>query len=57
MHKKRPRGIFAYTGLRYDDGRKDLKLSINEHFLSNIKLINQAIFTNKKKNKAINKTV
>ena len=53
--KKRPRGIFAYTGLRYDDGRKDLKLSINEHFLSNIKLINQAIFTNKKKNKAINK--
>tara|TARA_B100000767_G_C19763489_1_gene536302 strand:+ start:316 stop:1362 length:1047 start_codon:yes stop_codon:yes gene_type:complete len=53
--KKRPRGIFAYTGLRYNDGRKDLRLSINEHFLSNIEIINRAIFTNKKKNKAINK--
>ena len=51
--KKRPRGIFAYTGLRYNDGRKDLRLSLNEHFLSNIEIINNAIFTNKKKNKAI----
>ena len=50
--KKRPRGIFAYTGLRYNDGRKDLRLSLNEHFLSNIEIINNAIFTNKKKNKA-----
>ena len=53
--KKRPRGIFAYTGLRYNDGRKDLKLSLNEHFLLNIELINKAIFTNKRKNQAINK--
>lgn len=53
--KKRPRGIFAYTGLRYNDGRKDLRLSLNEHFLSNIEIINKAIFTNKKKNKALNK--
>jgi len=53
--KKRPRGIFAYTGLRYNDGRKDLRLSINEHFLSNIDIINNAVFSNKKKNKAMNK--
>ena len=53
--KKRPRGIFAYTGLRYNDGRKDLKLSLNEHFIRNIDVINQAIFSNKKKNKALNK--
>ena len=26
--KKRPRGIFTYTGNRYDDGRKDLKTSL-----------------------------
>ena len=53
--KKRPRGIFAYTGLRYNDGRKDLKLNINEHFLSNVEMINKAVFSNKKKNKALNK--
>lgn len=53
--KKRPRGIFAYTGLRYDDGRKDLKKSINEHFLENITLMNNAIFSNKKVNKSYNK--
>lgn len=52
--KKRPRGIFAYTGMKYDDGRKDLRLSINDHFLLNIKMINKAVFSNKKNNKAMN---
>jgi len=52
--KKRPRGIFAYTGLRYDDGRKDLKKSIEEHFIENINIMNNAIFSNKKNNKALN---
>ena len=52
--KKRPRGIFAYTGLRYDDGRKDLRMSINEHFLINIEKINKAVFHNKKTNKVSN---
>ena len=28
--KKRARGIFTYTGLRYDDGRTDLRLSMEE---------------------------
>ena len=31
--KKRPRGIFTFTGFRYDDGRLDLRKSIFEHFL------------------------
>jgi len=50
--KKRPRGIFTYTGHRYDDGRKDLRLSLKEHFLKAVKCINQAVFDNSKGNKA-----
>lgn len=30
--KRRPRGMFTYTGFRYDDGRKDLTRSLKEHF-------------------------
>ncbi|MCP4106802.1 MAG: Dam family site-specific DNA-(adenine-N6)-methyltransferase [Desulfobacteraceae bacterium] len=49
--KKRPRGIFTYTGHRYDDGRKDLQLSLKEHFLKAVKCINQAVFDNSRENK------
>ena len=52
--KKRPRGIFTYTGLRYDDGRKDLKISIKDHFLQAISDINNAVFSNGKKNSVSN---
>ncbi|MDC5565507.1 Dam family site-specific DNA-(adenine-N6)-methyltransferase, partial [Acinetobacter baumannii] len=44
--KKRPRGIFTYTGHRYDDGRKDLVLTLEEQFLNAIEAINQSIFDN-----------
>lgn len=50
--KKRPRGIFAYTGNRYDDGRKDLKFSINEHFLFSLDILNKAVFSNHEQNKS-----
>src|SRR5690348_13472436 len=30
--RRRPRGIFTYTGLRYDDGRRDLHISLEQHF-------------------------
>ena len=46
--KKRPRGIFTYTGHRYDDGRKDLSMSFSEQFLTAIDQINHAIFDNGK---------
>lgn len=52
--KKRPRGIFTYTGNRYDDGRKDLKKSFEEQFLEAIIAINSAVFNNGKPNKAKN---
>lgn len=50
--KKRPRGIFTYTGHRYDDGRSDLRLSLQQHIVAAIELINQAIFDNGKGNKS-----
>lgn len=52
--KKRPRGLFTYTGLgKYDDGRKDLKLSFRQQFLDNVTLVNDAVFNNGKKNRAV----
>ena len=50
--KKRARGIFTYTGLRYDDGRADLKMSMEEQIRNAIVLINAAVFDNGRKNKA-----
>lgn len=44
--KRRPRGIFTYTGHRYDDGRKDLRLSLREHFVDAANQINAAVFDN-----------
>ena len=51
--KKRARGIFTYVGLRYDDGRRDLQLSLDEHFRLAVAVINDAIFSNGKRNVAI----
>jgi len=50
--KKRPRGIFTYTGMRYDDGRRDISLSMREHFLEAVEVVNGAIFDNGKENKS-----
>lgn len=50
--KKRARGIFTYTGLRYDDGRADLRLSMQEQVYKAIELTNNAVFDNGEKNKS-----
>lgn len=52
--KKRPRGVFTYTGLRYDDGRRDVRLSLREHFLEACAVLNGAVFSNGRKNTASN---
>lgn len=52
--KRRPRGIFTYTGNRYDDGRKDLQLSLQEHFLNAVTAFNSAVFDNGRENKSLN---
>jgi len=44
--KKRPRGIFTYTGDRYNDGRKDLLKSFEQQFLDAVSAVNDAVFDN-----------
>lgn len=44
--KKQPRGVFTFTGNRYNDGRRDLRLSIEEHFLEQIEVFNAIVFDN-----------
>ena len=55
--KKRPRGIFTYTGMRYDDGRKDLKTSLAEHFREAVHSFNDAVFNNGVNNAAYNSDI
>jgi DNA adenine methylase/adenine-specific DNA-methyltransferase len=42
--KKQPRGVFTVAGQRYDDGRRDLRLSIEEHLREQIECFNEAVF-------------
>jgi DNA adenine methylase/adenine-specific DNA-methyltransferase len=44
--KKQPRGVFTITGNRYDDGRRDLKLSAEEHFREQVEEFNRIVFDN-----------
>jgi len=55
--KRRARGIFTYTGYRYDDGRRDLQIPLQEHFIGNIRQFNAAVFDNGKQNLALNSDV
>ncbi|MFI4914882.1 MAG: DNA adenine methylase [Phycisphaerales bacterium JB060] len=52
--RRRPRGIFTYTGLRYDDGRRHLRMSLEALFREAVDEINAAVFSNGKRNKAYN---
>lgn len=52
--KKRPRGIFTYTGNRYNDGRRDLKITLQEQFLEAVDIINKSVFDNGRENISIN---
>lgn len=55
--KKRPRGIFTYVGARYNDGRRDLRLSLKDHFLENVESFNNAVFNNGHINKSFNQDI
>jgi len=50
--KKRPRGIFTFTGRKGWDARKDLRLSMEEQFRMAIAQFNGAVFSNMRRNKA-----
>jgi adenine-specific DNA-methyltransferase len=49
--KKRPRGVFTISGdlSRYDDGRRDLRLSMEEHFSEQVAVFNKVVFDNGKR--------
>lgn len=57
--KRQPRGVFTVSGdlARYDDGRRDLKLSVEEHFIEQIEVFNEAVFSNGRRNKALRSDV
>lgn len=46
--KKRPRGLFTYVGMgdKYNDGRRDLQISMSQQFLENVEAVNNAVFDN-----------
>ncbi|MDC7235547.1 MAG: DNA adenine methylase [Spirochaetales bacterium] len=57
--KKQPRGVFTISGdlSRYDDGRRDLKLSLQEHFTEQMALYNRSVFDNGRNNRAFRGSV
>jgi adenine-specific DNA-methyltransferase len=49
--KRQPRGLFTVSDpTRYQDGRRDLQLSIREHFAEQVDAYNAAVFSNGKRN-------
>lgn len=42
--RKQPRGVFTITGLRYDDGRRDLRLPLRDHFVETAEAYNAVVF-------------
>jgi DNA adenine methylase/adenine-specific DNA-methyltransferase len=57
--KRQPRGVFTVAGdpEHYKDGRRDLRLSLEEHFLEQVEVYNRAVFDNAKANRAVRSDV
>ena len=53
--KRQPRGVFTVAGDpgRYKDGRRDVRLSIEEHFLEQVGVFNACVFDNGRPNVAL----
>jgi adenine-specific DNA-methyltransferase len=49
--KKQPRGVFTISGdlSHYDDGRRDLRMSMEEHFSEQAAVFNKVVFDNGKR--------
>jgi DNA adenine methylase len=52
--KKRPRGLFTFTGQKGWDNRIDLKLSMKDQFIAAVEAFNNAVVSNGQQNKAFN---
>ncbi|MFL6136739.1 MAG: DNA adenine methylase [Frankiaceae bacterium] len=44
--RKQPRGVFTFTGFRYDDGRRSLRMPLRELFAEAVDDYNAAVFDN-----------
>lgn len=57
--KRQPRGVFTVAGdpERYKDGRRDLRLSLRDHFLEQVEVYNAAVFDNGRDNRALRSDV
>lgn len=42
--RRQPRGVFTITDMRYDDGRRDLRLPLREHFRERAADYNRVVF-------------
>jgi adenine-specific DNA-methyltransferase len=53
--KRQPRGVFTVAGdpERYKDGRRDLRLSLREHFIEQTGVFNRSVFDNGRRNRAL----
>lgn len=51
--RKQPRGVFTFTGLRYDDGRRDLRLPLRDHFRERVAEYNKVVFNNRQRNDSV----
>jgi DNA adenine methylase/adenine-specific DNA-methyltransferase len=53
--KRQPRGVFTVAGdpARYKDKRRDLRLSLRDHFLEQVHEYNRVVFDNGRQNRAI----
>lgn len=51
--KKRPRGIFTFTGRKGWDGRRDLSLTMKEQFVEAVRQFNGSVFDNGRDNVAV----
>jgi DNA adenine methylase/adenine-specific DNA-methyltransferase len=57
--KKQPRGVFTVSGNleRYNDGRRDLQLTLEQHFKEQVKIYNKIIFNNDAVNISFNQDI
>lgn len=51
--KKQPRGVFSFTELRYDDGRRDLRISMECQFREAAAAYGAAVFSNGERHRAL----
>ncbi len=57
--KRQPRGVFTIAGdpERYKDGRRDLDLSLAEHFVEQVAVFNATVFDNGRANRSLRSDV